>query len=292
MSSSNILDTIFRRKGICRGNAPVVMGILNCTPDSFFEGSRKQASHEIAERADEILREGGAIIDIGAFSTRPGAAEVSEEEEMRRMRHALATVRGAHPDVVVSIDTYRPAVARMAVEEYGADIINDVSEGGITGIVDKPLDGAVDGDGVPAIFKEVARLRVPYILMSVQSGIEDMLRNFRSEVATLRSLGVEDIILDPGYGFGKDVIGGNFEVLRRQREIKEAFPTLPLLAGMSRKRMIWQLLGGTAQDASAMRGTMLANLVALQNGADILRVHDVKEARETVLVASQLATSL
>ena len=292
MSSSNILDTIFRRKGICRDNAPVVMGILNCTPDSFFEGSRKQASHEIAERADEILREGGAIIDIGAFSTGPGAAEVSEEEEMRRMRHALATVRGAHPDVVVSIDTYRPAVARMAVEEYGADIINDVSEGGITGIVDKPLDGAVDGDGVPAIFKEVARLRVPYILMSVQSDIENMLRNFRCEVATLRSLGVEDIILDPGYGFGKDVIGGNFEVLRRQREIKEAFPTLPLLAGMSRKRMIRQLLGGTAQDASAMRGTILANLVALQNGADILRVHDVKEAQETVLIASQLATSL
>lgn len=267
---------------------PVVMGILNCTPDSFYEGSRKQTEKEIAERADGILREGGTIIDIGAFSTRPEAGEVSEEEELRRMSFALEVVRRGHPDAMLSIDTYRPAVARMAVEEYGADIINDVSEGGITGIVDKPLDGEKNEDGVPAMFAEVARLGVPYILMSVQPDMETMLRNFRKEVETLRGLGVRDIILDPGYGFGKDVIKGNYGILRRQKEIKAAFPELPLLAGMSRKRMIRQLLGGTAQDDSAMRGTMLANLAAIQNGADILRVHDVKEARETILMANEL----
>lgn len=267
---------------------PVVMGILNCTPDSFYEGSRKQTEKEIAERADGILREGGTIIDIGAFSTRPGAGEVSEEEELRRMSFALEVVRRSHPDAMLSIDTYRPAVARMAVEEYGADIINDVSEGGITGIVDKPLEGEKNEGGVPVMFAEVARLGIPYILMSVQPDMETMLRNFRKEVETLRGLGVRDIILDPGYGFGKDVIKGNYGILRRQKEIKAAFPELPLLAGMSRKRMIWQLLGGTAQDDSAMRGTMLANLAAIQNGADILRVHDVKEARETILMANEL----
>lgn len=272
------------------GNAgtPAVMGILNCTPDSFYEGSRKQTDNEIAARADEILQEGGTIIDIGAFSTRPGASEVSQDEEMSRMRRALTIVRSSHPKTIISIDTYRPAVARMAVEEYGADIINDVSEGGLTGIVDKPLDGELSDGDVPAIFKEVARLRVPYILMSVQPDIDTMLRNFRKEVDMLHQLGLDDVILDPGYGFGKDIIHGNFEVLRRQHEIKQAFPTLPLLAGMSRKRMIWQLLGGTAQDDAAMQGTMLANLAALQNGADILRVHDVKEAIHTVRIAQQL----
>lgn len=280
------VKSLFETGGTPPGG-PIVMGILNCTPDSFFEGSRKQTEREIAQRADDIIAEGGRIIDIGAFSTRPGAQEVGEDEEMRRMRLALDTVRRSHPDAILSIDTYRPAVARMAVEEYGADIINDVSEGGITGIVDRPLEQTEDGDGVPAMFKEVARLGVPYILMSVQPDIESMLRNFRKEVAMLNRLGLEDIILDPGYGFGKDIIKGNFEILRRQREIKEAFPSLPLLAGISRKRMIWQLLGGTAQDDSAMYGTMLANLVALQNGADILRVHDVREAVHTVTLAGQ-----
>ena len=291
MSSHNIINQILQRRDAGCDGTPIVMGILNCTPDSFYEGSRKQTEHEIAARAEEILREGGKIIDIGAFSTRPGADEVSEEEELRRMGNALGIIRRSHPDAVLSIDTYRPAVARMAVEEYGADIINDVSEGGMTGIVDKPLTKAEDDGDVPAIFAEVARLHVPYILMSVQADMETMLHNFRKEVETLRGLGVRDIILDPGYGFGKDVIKGNFTILRRQKEIKEAFPELPLLAGMSRKRMIRQLLGGTAQDDSAMRGTMLANLTAIQNGADILRVHDVREAYETVLVARQLTGS-
>lgn len=288
MPSHNVLQTILQRKDVSCKGMPIVMGILNCTPDSFFEGSRKQTDTEITERAEEILREGGTIIDVGAFSTGPGAVEVSEDEELRRMQHALGLIRGHHPDAILSIDTYRPAVARMAVEEYGADIINDVSEGGITGIVDKPLDSTTDNGGVPAIFTEVARLHVPYILMSVQPDMETMLHNFRHEVAMLNALGLDDIILDPGYGFGKDIIKGNFEILRRQKEIKETFPELPVLAGISRKRMIRQLLGGTAQNDSAMYGTMLANLIALQNGAEILRVHDVKEAYDTVTFAKQL----
>jgi dihydropteroate synthase len=145
---------------------PQVMGILNCTPDSFFAGSRKQTEREIAERANQIVGQGGTIIDVGAFSTRPGAVEVSEQEEMDRLRRALPIVRREQPDAVLSVDTYRPDVARMVVEEYGADIINDVSEGGITGIVDTPLEQS--GDAYPAIFRMMGRLKVPYILMSVQ----------------------------------------------------------------------------------------------------------------------------
>ncbi len=284
MKEPGILQSVFAHRGKCYDGNPIVMGILNCTPDSFYVGSRVQAEDEIAARAEQIVSEGGSIIDVGAFSTRPGADEVTEEEEKRRLARALRIIRGMYPNVIISVDTYRAAVARMAVEVYDADIINDVSEGGITGVVDKPLARETDEDGVPSIFKEVARLRVPYILMSVQGNMETMLQNFCKEVETLNKLGVKDIILDPGYGFGKEIVTGNYEVLRRQNEIKEAFPDLPLLAGMSRKRMIWQLIGGTAQDDTAMQGTMLVNMLALQNGADILRVHDVKQAVDTVKI--------
>lgn len=272
--------------------SPMVMGILNCTPDSFYDGSRKQTESEILSRAEEILSQGGSIIDIGAFSTRPGAQEVSEEEELRRMRNALTLVRGHHPDTLLSIDTYRPTVARMAVEEFGANIINDVSEGGITGIVDvslKDSDPSLRGETeeeAPTIFKEVARLKVAYILMSVQKDMDAMLRNFHKEVGVLKGLGVKDIILDPGYGFGKDIIEGNFAVLKQQGVLKEHFPELPILAGVSRKRMIWQLLGCKANEAEALQGTMLVNLMALQQGATILRVHDVKEAVNTIKIYS------
>lgn len=284
MKEPGILQSIFAHRGKCYDGNPIVMGILNCTPDSFYEGSRVQAEDEIAARAEQIVSEGGSIIDVGAFSTRPGADEVSEEEEKRRLSHALRIIRRMYPNVIISVDTYRAAVARMAVEVYDADIINDVSEGGITGVVDTPLARDTDAEGVPTIFKEVARLHIPYLLMSVQGGIDTMIQNFRKEVETLHRIGVEKIILDPGYGFGKDIIDGNYEILRRQDEIKKAFPDLPLLVGMSRKRMVWQLIGGTAQDVSAMQGTMLVNMLALQNGADILRVHDVKQAVETIKI--------
>ncbi len=270
-------------------DTPQVMGILNLTPDSFYAGSRKQTEKEIAERVVQIVTEGGTMIDVGAFSTRPGAPEVSEEEELRRMRRGLEIVRSEMDgmselcrDVKISIDTFRPSVARMAVEEYGADIINDVSEGGITGVVDTPL-------GDLGLFREVARLKVPYILMSVQPTMEDMVSHFIAEIRQLRELGVEDIILDPGYGFGKDIINGNYEILAHQQELKELFH-LPLLVGVSRKRMIWQLLGSSADEA--LNGTTAVNMLALERGADILRVHDVKAAVEAVKIFNQIKAPL
>lgn len=264
---------------------PVVMGILNCTPDSFYAGSRKQTEKEIADRANQIINEGGGIIDVGAFSTRPGAQEVSVEEEMRRLKAALPIVRREQPNAIISVDTYRPDVARMVVEEYGADIINDVSEGGITGIVDKPLEETynVDSDDkykdYPAIFRMMGRLKVPYILMSVQGNLRDMTIGFSREIQQLRDLGVKDIILDPGYGFGK-TMEENFDILREQAKL-EVFG-LPILAGLSRKRLIWKTLGLTADEA--LNGTTVVNTVALMNGAAILRVHDVKEAVQAVKI--------
>lgn len=254
---------------------PQVMGILNCTPDSFFAGSRKQSEKDIAERAHQIVAEGGTIIDVGAFSTRPGAQEVSEEEEMERLRRALPVVRREQPDVAVSVDTYRPDVARMVIEEYGVDIINDVSEGGKTGIVDTPLEPSQSK--VPAIFAMMGRLKVPYILMSVQGNLKDMLINFSGEVEQLRAEGCKDIILDPGFGFGK-TIEENFKLLEEMDKLQAL--ELPLLVGVSRKRMIHQTLGVTVDEA--LNGTTIINTAALLKGASILRVHDVKEAVQAV----------
>ena len=254
---------------------PQVMGILNCTPDSFFAGSRKQSEKDIAERAHQIVAEGGSIIDVGAFSTRPGAQEVSEEEEMERLRRALPVVRREQPDVAVSVDTYRPDVARMVVEEYGVDIINDVSEGGKTGIVDTPLEPSQSK--VPAMFTMMGRLKVPYILMSVQGNLKDMLINFSGEVEQLRAEGCKDIILDPGFGFGK-TIDENFKLLEEMDKLQAL--ELPLLVGVSRKRMIHQTLGVTVDEA--LNGTTIINTAALLKGASILRVHDVKEAVQAV----------
>ena len=257
---------------------PLVMGILNCTPDSFFAGSRKQTEREIAERAQQIVAEGGSFIDVGAFSTRPGATEVSEEEELLRLRDALNVVRREVPrETVVSVDTYRPLVARRCVEEWGADIVNDVSEGGRTGIVNTPAH--VEG----SMFETVARLGVPYILMSVQSSVETMLQAWADDVMQLRALGQKDIILDPGFGFGKTV-DENFAVLSRLEQL--AVMDLPLLVGLSRKSMIWKTLGSKPDDA--LNGTTVLNTLALQKGAGILRVHDVREAVEAVTLVGKL----
>ncbi len=254
---------------------PQVMGILNCTPDSFFAGSRVQTEESIARRANQIIEEGGTMIDVGGFSTRPGGVEVPEEEEMRRLRFALPIVRREQPEAILSVDTYRPNVARMVVEEMGADIINDVSEGGITGVVDTPLEQTTDE--YPAIFRTVAALGVPYILMSVKPTIHDMLLAMEREVQQLRDLGQKDIILDPGFGFGKTQ-EQNYDVLREMNRLSTL--GLPILAGMSRKRMIFQPLG-TNPDGS-LNGTTVVNTLALMNGASILRVHDVKAAAEAV----------
>lgn len=256
---------------------PMVMGILNATPDSFYSGSRKQTETEIADRANQIIAEGGRIIDVGAFSTRPGADEVSLEEETERLKRALAIVRREQPDAIVSVDTYRPLVARRCVEEFGADIINDVSEGGITGIVGKEIHE--EGD----MFETVAQLGVPYILMSVQPTLAKMMQNFAAEVQRLRDLGAKDIILDPGYGFGK-TLEQNYEIMSEAERLLAL--ELPVLVGVSRKSMIYRLVGG--DPTTALNGTTVLNTVSLQKGASILRVHDVKEAFETIRIVQQL----
>lgn len=260
-------------------SSPVVMGILNATPDSFYSGSRKQTETEIADRANQIIAEGGKIIDVGAFSTRPGAEVVSVEEETQRLKRALAIVRREQPDAIVSVDTYRPLVARQCVEEFGADIINDVSEGGLTGIVGQEIHE--EGD----MFETVADLRVPYILMSVQPTLKKMMINFAAEVQRLRDLGAKDIILDPGYGFGK-TLNQNYEILNEAERLQEL--ELPILVGISRKRMIYRLIGG--DPTTSLNGTTVLNTVSLMKGASILRVHDVKEAVEVCQMACKLQT--
>ncbi|MBF1535032.1 MAG: dihydropteroate synthase [Prevotella salivae] len=256
---------------------PKVMGILNCTPDSFYVGSRKQTEHDIAERANQIIQEGGTMIDVGAFSTRPGAKEVSEEEEMARLKAALQVVRREQPDAVVSVDTYRPNVARHCIEDWGADIINDVSEGGVTGIVNTPIHEAEN------MFDIIGQLKVPYILMSVKSNLHDMMISFADEVQQLRNRGVKDIILDPGFGFGK-TLQQNYEIYNDMERLGTL--QLPLLVGISRKTMIYKLVGG--DPTTALNGTTVLNTAALLKGAGILRVHDVQEAVESVKIVSAI----
>ena len=259
---------------------PKVMGILNVTPDSFYSGSRKQTEQEIAARANQIVEEGGAFIDVGAFSTRSGATEVDEAEEARRLKWALGIVRREQPDVPLSVDTYRPSVARRCIEEWGADIINDVSEGGLTGIVNTPIHES------GSMFELVGELKVPYILMSVKPTLREMLLAFASEVQQLRDLGAKDIILDPGYGFGK-TLEQNYQIMAEAERLLVL--ELPVLAGISRKSMIYKLTGGTPE--TSLCGTVALNTVSLMKGAGILRVHDVKEAVDTVRMVSMMSAS-
>ena len=244
---------------------PQVMGILNVTPDSFYAASRMQTEQEIAERANQIVAEGGTIIDIGACSTRPGFQEISEEEEMERLRFGLGIVRREQPDGIISVDTFRPDVARMAVEEFGAGIINDVSEGSAR------------------MFRMVSRLRVPYILMSQQPTIREMLLSFAEKVQQLRDLGAMDIILDPGFGFGK-TLEQNYQIMGELDKLQVM--ELPVLVGVSRKSMIYKLFGCTPDES--LNGTTALNTLALMKGAAILRVHDVKEAVECCKIVGQI----
>ncbi len=236
---------------------PQVMGILNVTPDSFYAASRKQTEQEIAERASQIVAEGGTIIDAGACSTRPGFEEISEAEEMDRLRFGLGVVRREQPDCMISVDTFRPDVARMAVEEFGVGIVNDVSEGNAR------------------MFRMVSRLRVPYILMSQQPTMRKMLLSLAEKVQQLRDLGAKDIILDPGFGFGK-TLDENYQIMGELEKLQVM--GLPILVGVSRKSMIYKLLGFTPNES--LNGTTVLNTIALMKGASILRVHDVKEAVE------------
>lgn len=246
---------------------PQVMGIINLTPDSFYAASRKQAEGEIIARCHQILLEGASIIDVGACSTRPGGELVSEEEEAERLQRGLRLIRRELPDAILSIDTFRPEVARMCIEEFGADIINDV-------------------EGSDEMFQTVARLRTPYIYMSRKAMVHDILLDFAQTVQRLRDLAQKDIILDPGFGFGKTQ-EENFQLLRELEKLHVL--DLPLLVGMSRKRMVWQTLKVTPDNA--LNGTTVLNTVALQKGASILRVHDVKEASEAVKLVLNLKSS-
>ncbi len=240
------------------------MGILNVTPDSFFEGSRVQTEKAIAERANQIVGEGGAIIDVGAMSTRPGYDDIPVEEEMRRLKQALPVIRREQPEAILSVDTFRPEVAQMALEEYGADIINDIS-GELSPVSNHPS---------------------PIIVMSSAATIDEMLIDLAGKVGRLRSKGQKDIIIDPGFGFGKTV-EQNYAVLRQIEKLQVL--RLPVLVGVSRKSMIWKTLDVTPEEA--LNGTTALNMVALEKGAAILRVHDVKEAVETVKLYINLRNS-
>lgn len=261
---------------------PRVMGILNLTPDSFYAGSRKQTEKEIADRTSQIMEEGGSVIDVGAYSSRPGAADVSAAEEMERLRKGLPAIFREQPGAVVSVDTFRADVARMCVEEFGVAIINDIS----AGEMDRNM------------FPVVARLGVPYVMMHMQGTPQNMQRHphydhllkevlyyFSEKIQRLRDLGAKDLIVDPGFGFGK-TLAHNYELLAQMDELSVF--ELPVLVGVSRKSMIYNLLGGTSEDA--LNGTTAVNMVALLKGADILRVHDVKPAVEAVKIASALNT--
>lgn len=261
-------------------STPCVMGILNVTPDSFYSGSRMQTEKEITCRAEQILKDGAGIIDIGAYSSRSDAADVSAREEMERLRLGLTVLRKTCPDTVVSVDTFRADVARMCVEEYGVAIINDIAAG--------EMDAGM--------FRTVAELNVPYIMMHMQGTPQNMQQHphydnllkevfqyFARKVQQLRDLGVKDIILDPGFGFGK-TLEHNYELLAHLEEFR--IFELPLLVGVSRKSMIYRLLGNTPQEA--LNGTTVIDTICLLKGADIIRVHDVKEAVETVKIVEAM----
>ena len=258
---------------------PQVMGILNVTPDSFYADSRKQTEEEIAKRAEQILEEGAAMIDVGAFSTRPGAAMVSEEEESARLHLALSVIRRNHPEAVLSVDTFRPTVAKRVIEEFGDCVINDV--GGLTA----GPDGALADNPIrrEEMFRLVSSMHVPYIYMTSAATLREVLLDFAEKAQQLRDLGQKDIILDPGFGFGKTTdqdyaLMGELEKLQVMQ--------LPILVGISRKSMIWRRLGITP--AEALNGTTVLHAVALLKGANILRVHDVKAAVEAVKLIQTL----
>ncbi|MCD7930270.1 MAG: dihydropteroate synthase [Tannerellaceae bacterium] len=259
---------------------PLVMGIVNITPDSFYSGSRKQTEKEISERVESILSEGGDIIDVGAYSSRPGATDISPEEERQRLQFALTILNRNYPQAIVSVDTFRGEIARRCVEEYGVAIINDISGG--------QLD--------ETMFPVMEELKVPYILMHMRGTpqtmqqytdyehlLVDIRKYFAEKIEKLRLLGVNDIIIDPGYGFSK-TLEQNYSLLANLKEFR--IFDLPLLVGISRKAMIYKLLDSTPQES--LNGTTVLNTFALLNGADILRVHDVKETVEAIKLVNKL----
>jgi dihydropteroate synthase len=255
---------------------PLVMGILNITPDSFYDGGRYMEERELVARVVQLAEEGADIIDVGAFSSRPGAAPVAEEEEWQRLERALRLVRRHVPQIPVSVDTFRSTIARRAVEGYGVEIINDIS----------------GGDLDEKMFRTVADLQVAYVMMHMQGTpetmqehpeydhvVQDILFLFSGKIALLNELGVTNVVLDPGFGFGK-TLEHNYQLLQGLRAFRAT--GLPLLVGVSRKSMIWKLLGTSAEEA--LTGTTVLHTLALREGVDLLRVHDVRAAKETIKI--------
>jgi len=255
------------------------MGILNITPDSFYQNSRIQTENELIKKAEQMIAEGADILDIGGYSTRPGASDISIDEEIERVLSAIKPIRKSHPEVILSIDTFRSEVAKVAIQE-GTNIINDVSGGNLD----------------TQMFQTVAELDVPYILMHMRGTpatmtklsnynhlITDIYQELQSKLKVLKFLGIKDLILDVGFGFAK-TIPQNYELLKNLSYFKNL--EYPLLAGISRKSMIYKSLN--IEPSEALNGTTALNMIALQNGASILRVHDVHEAKQCVELHKRL----
>ncbi len=280
-----MLDINTKKTINCNGklinfSKPLIMGIMNITPDSFFEGSRYNSEREIIDRVQQIINEGGDIVDIGAYSSRPGAKNISETEELDRLTFALNIINKNFDNLIISVDTFRSNIARIVVENYNVAIINDISAG--------ELDGQM--------FEVISKLNIPYIMMHMQGNPQNMQNNpiygdiiqeitlfFTKRIKKLQLLGVKDIIIDPGFGFGK-TLEQNYEILKHLKNFK--ILELPILVGLSRKSMIYNLLDISPENS--LNGTTAANTIALQNGANILRVHDVKEAVQLSIIESTL----
>jgi dihydropteroate synthase len=259
---------------------PKVMGVLNITPDSFYSGSRYSEEDALVAASGKMLEDGADFLDVGGYSSRPGADDIPPSEEKKRVLNAIKLISHEFPEASISVDTFRADIAREAVLEYGAGIINDIS----------------GGESDSAMFPLIEELNIPYIMMHMRGNprnmqdnteyddvVADILKWFGPKIVTLQSAGVKDIIIDPGFGFGK-TIKDNFELLRRLNNFSIA--GLPLLVGVSRKSMIWRTLEITPEES--LNGTSVLNTVALMNGANILRVHDVKEAVETVRLVDKI----
>ncbi len=284
----DVKDTFFSRKSSlnCNGriislDVPKIMGILNVTPDSFYDGGRYTTEYQILIHVEQMLSEGADFIDIGAYSSRPGATHITPEEEISRLKDPLTYIRNKFPDSVLSVDTFHAQVARFAVENFGVDMINDISA------------GEPEGEKMP---ETVANLGIPYIIMHMKGTpqnmqnkpvygdvVKEIIQFFADKVNALRHMGIRDLVIDPGFGFGK-TIEHNFMILNQFDAFK--LFELPLMVGLSRKSTIYKTLNISADEA--LNGTTVLNTVALMKGADILRVHDVKEARQAIILVERI----
>ncbi len=280
------MDNITKKTMNFRGqmvtfDSPIVMGILNVTPDSFYDGGRYTYEQAIAHRAQEILDQGGTIIDVGAYSSRPGAEDISQDEEMRRLDKALSAIRKELPEAIISVDTFRPQVAEMVLKDFGVQMINDIMGGG----EDRKM------------YNVIAKWNVPYVLMHIKGTPQTMQQNphyndvvqeiilyFAERLHQLRGLHINDVVLDPGFGFGK-TLDHNYQIMAKLEVFKQLFPE-PLMVGISRKSMIFRLLNISPD--KALNGTTVLNTISLLKGADILRVHDVREAVEAIKIVEKM----